>query len=90
METVVLLVVVVGILAFYGFMDSFAKGARIANKEVDHLVDVHDISIEERTSKLLSRISDNTMRDAAEVRAKLKIMRNGQWTNSQTQVVSEQ
>lgn len=90
METVILLVVIVGILAFYGFMESFAKGARIANKEVDHLVDVHDISIEERTAKMLSRISDRTMTDAAEVRAKLAVMRSGQWANSQTQVVSEQ
>ena len=77
METVLLVIVVVGILAYYGFMRSFEVGARIANDEVTHMDDVHQVSLIERTAKLNSRINDKTLKDALEAKARIKAMREG-------------
>jgi hypothetical protein len=76
MELVVLLVVVVCILAYYGFMKSLETGAGMANKEVDYLSDVHMVSIAERTAKLGDRINDETVTKAAEVKARLTLLRS--------------
>jgi uncharacterized protein YbbC (DUF1343 family) len=75
MEMVVMVLVVVAILAYYGFMKSVETGADMANKEVEHLADAHMVSLVERTAQLNSKISDSTIAEAQEVKAKLKAMR---------------
>jgi hypothetical protein len=76
MDLVILVVVVVSILAYYGFMRSLESGAEMANKEVDYLSDVHMVSIAERTAKLGDRISDETVTKANEVKARLAVLRS--------------
>ena len=75
MDIVILILVVVGILAYYGFMRSVETGAQMANNEVQHMADVHMVSLVERTARLNSRISDRTVTEAQEVKAKLAAMR---------------
>lgn len=75
MEFIAVILVVVGILAYYGFMKSFETGADMANQEIEHLADVHMVSLVERTAKLNSKINDATITEASEVKAKLKAMR---------------
>lgn len=75
METVILVVIVVSILAYYGFMASLEKAAQMANREVNHLDDVHLVAITERTAKLAEKINDDAVAKAEEVKAKLAIMR---------------
>ncbi len=75
MDLVILVVVVVSILAYYGFMRSLESGAEMANKEVDYQSDVHMVSIAERTAKLGDRINDDVVTKASEVKARLAILR---------------
>jgi hypothetical protein len=75
MEIVAIILVVVGIAAYYGFMRSVETGAAMANAEVEHLADVHMVSLVERTAKLNDKISDKTIADASAAKAKLAIMR---------------
>lgn len=75
MELIVLIVVVIMVLAYYGFMKSVETGAAIANKEVQLLEDIHSVSVIERTAALDSRISEETAAKAAEVRAKIKALK---------------
>tara|TARA_R110000744_G_scaffold178996_1_gene298006 strand:- start:301 stop:537 length:237 start_codon:yes stop_codon:yes gene_type:complete len=75
METVILLVVVVGILAYYGFMASLEKLAEMGNREVSHLDDLHMVTVTRRTSEMSTDISDETIAKAQEVKAKLAEMR---------------
>jgi len=75
METVILVIVIVAILAYYGFMSSLEVGAGMANREVRHLDDVHLVAISERTAKLAEKIDDDAIAKAEEVKAKLAIMR---------------
>jgi len=75
METILLLVLVIAVLAYYGFMQSLEVGAGMANREVKHLDDVHLVAITERTAKLADKINDEAVSKAEEVKAKLKIMR---------------
>lgn len=75
MEIVILVLVVVAILAYYGFMRSVETGAAMANAEVEHLADVHMVSLVERTARLNEKINDKTIESAAEVKAKLASMR---------------
>lgn len=83
MELVILIVVVVMILAYYGFMRSVEVGARMANEEVEFLSDQHYVSLAERSAKLNARISENTIAEAASCRAKVKALRQGSSLNSQ-------
>jgi hypothetical protein len=76
MELAIVIVVVVCILAYYGFMRSVETGSRMANAEVEHLADVHEVSLITRTARLDSKISDETIAQASAVQAKLKAMRN--------------
>jgi hypothetical protein len=75
MELVILLLAVIGILAYYGFMRSVETAASMATAEVEHLADVHMVSLTERTAKLNSKISTSVIEEAAEAKAKLKAMR---------------
>lgn len=75
METVILVIVVVGILAYYGFMASLEKGAEMANREVNHLDDVHMVAITKRTASMEADISDEILTKATAVKAKLAEMR---------------
>lgn len=75
MDIVILLLAVVAILAYYGFMRSVETGADMANAEVQHLADVHMVSLVERTARLNDKINDNTIAAASEVKAKLAVMR---------------
>lgn len=75
MELVALILVTIMILAYYGFMRSVETGADMANAEVQHLADVHMVSLVERTAKLNDKINDDVIRSAEEAKAKLKAMR---------------
>jgi hypothetical protein len=75
METVILVVLIIGVLAYYGFMRSVETGAKMANTEVEHLADVHMVALIERTSRLDDKINDKTLEKATSVKAKLKAMR---------------
>ncbi len=75
MEIVIVLVIALCILAYYGFMKSLETGANIANREVEHLDDVHMVSMVTRTAKLDEKINDETIEKAASVKAKLEAMR---------------
>lgn len=75
METVALIIIVVFILAYYGFMASLEKGAEMANREVNHLDDVHMVAITKRTASMEADISDEVIAKATEVKAKLAEMR---------------
>jgi len=81
MDLAILIIVVVGILAYYGFMRSIEVGARMANEEVEFLSDQHYVSLAERSAKLNARISENTITEAAECRAKVKALRKGSVLN---------
>lgn len=75
METIILVVLIVVILAYYGFMRSAETAANMANTEVEHLADVHMVGLIERTAKLDSKLSEKTIAEASAVRAKLAAMR---------------
>lgn len=75
MELVIIIVIALCVLAYYGFMGSLEIGANIANREVMHLDDVHMVSMIERTAKLDDKISDANIEKAAAVKAKLAAMR---------------
>lgn len=81
MELVLLILVVVAILAYYGFMRSIEVGARMANEEVEFLADQHYVSLAERSAKLNTRISETTITEAAACRAKVKALRKGSVLN---------
>ena len=75
MELIILVVIALAVLAYYGFLASLEKGAIMANREVDHLDDVHMVSMVSRTAKLADKISDENIKKAAEVKSKLEAMR---------------
>lgn len=75
MELVLIIVIAIAVLAYYGFMQSLEVGANMANREVKHLDDVHMVSMVERTAKLDEKIDDATIAKAAAVKAKLAAMR---------------
>lgn len=75
MDLVLIILVVVAILAYYGFMRSVETAAQMGNAEVEHLADVHMVSLAERTAKLNEKINDSVIKDAAEAKAKLAAMR---------------
>lgn len=71
METVLLIVVVVMILAYYGFMQSAETVAGIANREVSYLDRQHKVAVIDRTLELESRVTDETVVKMAELSARL-------------------
>jgi len=75
MELIIMLVIGLAVLAYYGFLGSLEKGAVMANREVDHLDDVHMVSMVSRTAKLDDKIDDATIEKATAVKAKLQAMR---------------
>lgn len=75
MELVIMILVAVAILAYYGFMKSVETAAGMANREVSHLEDQHLISILERKAKLGSRINDDTVKAATEADALLATLK---------------
>ena len=74
MELIILVIVVVGILAYYGFMKSAESLAEIANREVSHLDRQHKVSIIERTHKLNGSVSEQMVSEVAELQAKLNAL----------------
>lgn len=75
MELIIVVVIGLCILAYYGFLGSLETGAKMANREVEHLDDVHMVSMVTRTAKLDDKIDDETIKKATEVKAKLAAMR---------------
>jgi hypothetical protein len=75
MEIILLVVIGIAVLAYYGFMGSLETGAKMANREVEHLDDVHMASMVARTAKMADKISDDDIKKAEEVKAKLAVMR---------------
>jgi hypothetical protein len=78
METVYLVIVVVAILAYYGFMRSAETAAQMANDEIQHGADVHAVSIINRTARLDDKLTELNVVKAAAVKAKIKAMREGE------------
>lgn len=76
MDMVLIILVVVAVLAYYGFMRSVETGARMANSEVEHLADVHQVSLIERTARLEEKISNEKIDKAIEVKSKIKAMKS--------------
>ena len=77
METVILVVVIVCIAAYYGFMRSLEPGADIANAEVQLQSDIHAVSVIRRTGNLAEKLTDSDVDKAIEVKEKIRIMREG-------------
>ncbi len=77
MENVYLIIVVVAILAYYGFMRSVEVAANMANDEIQHSSNVHAVSIIARTARLDDKLSDADVMKAVAVKAKIKAMREG-------------
>ena len=77
METVYLVIVIVVILAYYGFMRSLEVAANMANDEVQHSADVHAVSLITRTARLDDKLSNADVAKAAGVKAKIKAMKEG-------------
>lgn len=75
MEMVILVVIGLAVAAYYGFTSSLEKGAKIATDEVEHLADVHQVSIIQRTAKLEAKIDDATVAKASAVKAKIAALR---------------
>ena len=75
MEMVILVVIGLAVAAYYGLTASLEKGAKIATDEVEHLADVHAVSLIQRTAKLDTKINDETVAKAAAVKAKIAAMR---------------
>ena len=75
MELIVAVVIGLVILAYYGFLGSLETGAKMANREVEHLDDVHMVSMVTRTANLDDKIDDATIEKATAVKAKLAAMR---------------
>lgn len=81
MDLAIIIIIVIAVLAYYGFMRSVETGAKMANAEVEHLADVHYVALIERTSRLDAKINDKTIEQATSVKAKLKTMRDLATTN---------
>jgi len=75
METVFIIISVVAILAYYGFMRSFEVAANMVNREIKHAEDVHDVSLISRTARLSDRLSDSEIEKATKVKAQIQAMR---------------
>lgn len=75
MELLLVLVFVLSVAAYYGFMRSVETAANIANAEVEHMSDVHYASLISRTAKLGAKLDDETIKSAEEVKAKIRAMR---------------
>lgn len=75
METILLVVIALAVLAYYGFTGSLEIGAKMANREVEHLDDVHMASMATRTAKMADKLDDDVITKATEVKAKLAAMR---------------
>lgn len=78
MELVILVCIGLAVAAYYGLTASIEKAARIATDEVDHLADVHAVSIIQRTAKLDNKINDDVVAKAGAVKAKIAAMREAQ------------
>jgi predicted GIY-YIG superfamily endonuclease len=76
MESVLLLIVAVAVLAYYGVMASLEEAAEMANKEVKQLSRQHKVSIIKRTAELEVDISEEVITKASEVLAKLNAMKD--------------
>lgn len=74
-SVVLLAVLFFAVLAYYGFMSSLEVGAKMANREVKHLDDVHMASMVARTVKIANKLSDEDVTKAKEVKAKLATLR---------------
>lgn len=75
MELIIIVVLGLCLLAYYGFLSSLETGAKMANREVEHLDDVHMVSMVTRTAKLDDKIDEKTIEKATAVKAKLAAMR---------------
>lgn len=71
MEMVILVVIVLAVAAYYGFTKSLETGANIANREVEHLDNMHKVAIVTRTAKMADKIDEDTVEKAAAVKAKM-------------------
>jgi hypothetical protein len=71
MELAIIIVVIVAIAAYYGFMQSAEVVAKIATREVSHLDRQHKVSVIERTAKLDEDLSEDQVTRVAALQAKL-------------------
>jgi len=75
MELAIIIVVIVAIAAYYGFMQSAEVVAQIATREVSHLDRQHKVSVIERTVKLDDSVSEEDVAKVAALQAKLDALK---------------
>lgn len=71
MELVIIIVVSVAILAYYGFMQSAEVVAKMATREVSHLDRQHKVSVIDRMADLDQNLSEEKVARVAAMQAKL-------------------
>jgi hypothetical protein len=71
MEIAAIIIIIVAIAAYYGFMQSAEVVAKIATREVSHLDRQHKVSVIERTAKLDEDLSEDQVTRVAALQAKL-------------------
>ncbi|AGM46969.1 hypothetical protein BZG00_15335 [Salinivibrio kushneri] len=71
MDLAIIIIIVVAIAAYYGFMQSAEVVAKIATREVNHLDRQHKVSVVERTAKLDESVTDEQVEKVAALQAKL-------------------
>jgi hypothetical protein len=71
MEIAAIIIIIVAIAAYYGFMQSAEVVAKIATREVSHLDRQHKVSVIERTAKLDENLSEDQVTRVAALQAKL-------------------
>ena len=69
METVLILIIVLAVLAYYGVLKSIETGANIANREIELLDTQHRVSVHERTAKLSKRVSEETIMESMKLQS---------------------
>lgn len=77
MDLVIILVIIVGLGIWYGFGRILDKAAQMGHDEMDYLSDAHFVGIGNRRAKLNEKLSDDSVTKAAELRARLVILRSG-------------
>lgn len=77
METVILVIVILAVLIYYGLAKLLDKVARIGDRELDYLDEQHEAAIINRKAKHAEKLTDENVAKAVEFSAKLAAIRNG-------------
>lgn len=72
METVLIVVVILAVLIYYGLAKLLDKVARIGDRELDYLDEQHQAAIINRKARGATKLTDENVKKATEFSAKLK------------------